>query len=416
VAQATAVPSPSATPAPPTATPTPSPTPTPTVPTFLETFDGDPAQPLPFVDPRWNVAIHTRDRQSWYTLDGIDADHGPDCAPPPATHFVDTFEDTVYRCRNHMMTAMVDHGYGAATLTPNHGLDFSAQRGVVRFDLSTARNNGYDWIEVWLTPAQDVLAHPAILGQIQGVPRNGVVINMIPGGINRFTVSVVRDYEIEQLVGDEWTRYETLLTPSARERSTFELRLSRTSASFGLIDYNDAGDDFYWVSDAPIDPPLDWSQAVVQFGHHSFSPENPCGNDGTCGPQTWHWDNIAIAPALPFTILNASQRYAEADPTAFTFAEAAPERAFLRFSAVGERMRVSYDNGASWSLAAAQPNDELAVGSFITYFAPVPRGTTSVLVDGDAWWAGPWHVRDVSIWGMSGFGRIDFPTITFDAH
>ena len=90
------------------------------------------------------------------------------------------------------------------------------------------------------------------------------------------------------------------------QRDTFELDISKNHIRFGMPQYN-----FWWV-DADI-PTLDWSQGVVQLGHHSYNPEKDCNYDGTCGPNTWHWDNVSITPAVPFTILRADQRYLNGD-------------------------------------------------------------------------------------------------------
>ena len=46
---------------------------------------------------------------------------------------------------------------------------------------------------------------------------------------------------------------------------------------------------------------LGWTQGVVQFGHHSYTPFKDCeSHPFICEPDTWHWDNISINPAKPF--------------------------------------------------------------------------------------------------------------------
>lgn len=123
--------------------------------TFIETFDEDPNTPSIF-SPAWNVALFTRDRNTWVNVDpGNIADHGIDCSPPPAFHAVELLEESVYTCKNHLMTAINDDGFGVVTLTPNHMLDLSSDKATVSFDLSTARSGGYDWIEIMLTPYED---------------------------------------------------------------------------------------------------------------------------------------------------------------------------------------------------------------------------------------------------------------------
>ena len=93
---------------------------------FLETFDGDPSTPIPFSSPNWDVTIHSRDE--WFELDAMDAAHGPNCEPPPATHRISAYEDAVFTCKNHVMTSIYAPGYGAIYLTPNELVDFSEER------------------------------------------------------------------------------------------------------------------------------------------------------------------------------------------------------------------------------------------------------------------------------------------------
>ena len=64
-----------------------------------------------------------------------------------------------------------------------------------------------------------------------------------------------------------------------------------------------------WV-DADI-APLNWSQGVVQLNQRTYNPNKACDFDGTCGPNTWHWDNVSVSPAAPFTILRASRRFVD---------------------------------------------------------------------------------------------------------
>src|SRR5207302_8424505 len=84
-------------------------------------------------------------------------------------------------------------------------------------------------------------------------------------------------------------------------RTTFELHLSRTHLKFGMPAYN-----LWWMDGDIAD--LGWSSGVVQLGHHSYNPDKACDFNGTCGPNTWHWDNVSISAAVPFTILRATPR------------------------------------------------------------------------------------------------------------
>src|SRR2546427_690510 len=53
---------------------------------FVEGFAGAPPAPAPYRPTGWDLAVHSRDIPTWYTLEAMDAHHGPDCGAPPATH------------------------------------------------------------------------------------------------------------------------------------------------------------------------------------------------------------------------------------------------------------------------------------------------------------------------------------------
>ena len=133
-----------------------------------------------------------------------------------------------------------------------------------------------------------------------GEPRRTVHVRMGSFNGNKLLRQVFRDTQVQELTGQWWLGLESFLTPSAVRRDPFELRISRTSLKFGMPTYNQ-----WWLDEKIAD--LGWDKAVVQFGHHSYTPEKECNN---CGPNTWHWDNISIDPSVPFTIISADQRWA----------------------------------------------------------------------------------------------------------
>ncbi len=379
----------------PTAEPTAEPVPEPSVTpgSFLETFDGNPSAPLPFVSPRWDVTVHSRDVGTWDEIEPMDADHGPDCSPPPATHRITAHEDTVFICRNHMMTAINASGYGLIYLTPNHLVDFSQGEAVIRFDMSTLRKTDRDWIDLWITPPEDHLQLPLIdwMPDLSGEPRNAVLISMnMSRDSGAFEASVVRDFERDKLPSKWWEGYDNFLEPAAMRRDTFELRLSRDHIKFGMPDY-----DFWWV-DEPIED-LGWDRGTVQFGHHSYTPTKDCAG---CGPTTWHWDNISIAPAIPFTMQRADQRTATREAPTVTFAQPAIEGAQLRFAGIGPDLAVSFDGGQSWQPARRQPQESNNDDTFSSYMMPIPAGTTAVQFRGEEWYAADWRVQSISWWQM----------------
>ena len=340
---------------------------------YVFTFDGSPPAPLAYrPSMSFDTAVHVNDDR----FTPVNAGHGPACEAPPAMHLVQTFDDTVYQCKGHIMTALFAPGYGAIYLTPNQLLDFSAGEAVVQFDVSTQRTSDRDWIDLWVTPWADQLELPldAFLPDLNGNPRNAIHIRMDNfGSGSGFRAYVIRDFAVTELPITNDFGIEQVLTTSASIRTTFELRLSSTGLSFGMPATNS-----WWHVNTFA--PLSWTAGVVQFGHHSY---NPMKNGGTNIPDTWHWDNFSISPAVPFTIIESDRRRADASAPALTFAAPAPGGSNLRFDARGSNIQVSFDGGASWQAAGrqavAKPDQEEV---FKSYWMPMP----TVLVS--RWYAG----------------------------
>jgi hypothetical protein len=320
------------------------------------------------------------------------AGHGADCGAPPAMHQITAYEDAVFLCKDHVMTAINAGGYGLIYLTPNRMADFSRGEAVINFDVSTLRTSGRDWIDLWITPYQDNLELPlqSDLPDLQGEPKNAVHISM--SSFNSETVfmaSVVRNFAVQDVQRKAWSGYEKALTPDAKRRDKFELQITRTHIKFGMPAYN-----LWWI-DSDI-ANLGWDSGVVQLGHHTYTPTKDCTN---CGPNTWHWDNVVIDPARPFTIVRAQQRLVDqtSRPTV-TFGQAAPANAHLRFAAFGEAIELSFDGGATWQAAQKQAQKKDDPYHARSYWTPVPEGTTSVQVRAQAILNYGWHAQDFAIW------------------
>ncbi|MDT8307419.1 MAG: hypothetical protein RRC07_15920 [Anaerolineae bacterium] len=365
---------------------TPQPTPTPIF--FAESFDGEPARPAPYRPISWDVAIHNRDQEYWYSLEPVEAGHGANCeGPDEARHTVDDYENAVYHCRDHLMTSINSSGYGAIYLTPPYMVDFTGSEAIIRWDLSTLQTSKRDWWDIWLTPFDYNLVAPLQdwLPDLNGEPRQALQIQLAEGAV---IARLVEDHEARDLPLALSDGYQSFLEPSETRRDTFELRISRDHIRFGMPEY-----DKWWL-DTSVD--LDWTEAVVQFGHHSY---NPTKDGGT--PVTWHWDEIFIEPAKPFTILPADQRtVAPEEETTVSFPEPAPEGAYLRFAAAGEQFEVSFDGGP-WQPAELQVQERAVDGSFSTYWVPAPAGTRTVSFRGENWFGGDWHIRDVALWART---------------
>ena len=111
-------------------------------PSYASAFRGQPAAPAAWRPADWDVTVHSRDRETWAALEPMHAHHGSDCGAPPTTHAISGYDEAVFMCRDHVMTALNASGYGMVYLTPNQLLDFSRDAGGtarLRFDVSTQR-------------------------------------------------------------------------------------------------------------------------------------------------------------------------------------------------------------------------------------------------------------------------------------
>ena len=372
---------------------------------FLETFDGAPATPTPWRGGHWDVTVHSRDAYSaTATLDTMAAMHGSDCGAPPATHVASTFQDAVFQCRDHVMTAIKAEGYGVIYLTPDQLVDFSSGEAVVRFDVSTMRTSNRDFLDFWITPFDRnvQLAGDIGLVDLNGLPRDAVQVRMDQfNDATIFRGNVVRNFDMQQIGSNDWLSLQSILTPSATVRTTYELRISRTHMKFGIPSLN-----AWWVDDDFAD--LGWSSGVLQIGHHSYNPEkgDGCGpppGQPVCSADTWHWDNVSISPAVPFTLLHADRGAVDGTTRAqVTFDGAAPAGSHLRFTGIGNALAVSYDAGRSWETPLLQQFSQLeGAEHFRSYWTPIPAGTRSVQFRGANWWGGPWSVRNMSVWALA---------------
>src|SRR5207245_4173342 len=127
----------------------------------------------------------------------------------------------------------------------------------------------------------------------------------------------------------------------------------RSHVSFGMPEYGQR-----WTNADVSD--LGWARGIVQLGHHSYAPTKGTGSNAGGGPgmgsaNTWHWDSVSIAPAVPFDMLHADRRFVDATTApAATFTAPAPAAAHLRFMGIGTDLEVSVDGGATWQPAQLQ--------------------------------------------------------------
>lgn len=381
---------------------------------FSFSFTGDPAAPQPWTPTNWDVIVHSRDVRTFVQLEGMNAQHGADCAPYPAAHYNNTYSGAVFLCHNHVMTAINAGGYGEIVLSPDHMVDFANGTATIRFNLSTLRTSFRDWASIWITPFADNLVLPIDPGErvdLQGPPKQGIQIRMDQGaGGTIFRAAVINNFKATSLPFNPAKSLDKLVgSPSAVKRTTFELTISKTHLAFGspTLGYN-------WV-DTNISP-LPWSMGVVQLAHHSYNPIKHCTPTPTllCQPDTWHWSDFYISSAVPFTLLRAdlqtihpasTQLGVAATPTVATFPSPAPASAFLRFAAIGT-IDVSLDGGKTWQTAQRQQQLYSKVDHFSSFFTPVPAGTTKISFRGHNWGfsanpGNPWWIRDIAIWSAA---------------
>ena len=359
------------------------------------TFDGNPAAPLPvttgYTDAgdgaTWDFQVHSRDQGSWYSLPAINAGHGPDCSAPPATHANTSYEGSVFQCRDHVMTAINGSaGYAAIYMTPNRLVDFSSGEAVVSWDMSTQSLSSRDWVDIWITPWGDNLTMPLDVDfpDLQGPPKNAIHIAMgyFNGEPYFYLEGVYRDgAKIREI-----SNAETLpaSTQSAILRERFELRISQGHVKFSM-----PGRSMTWLDDSI--PTLNFTQGVVTWGHHSYTPEK----DNAGIPNTWHWDNMSISPAVPFTMIKALTRYVDGSGQRMDFASPAPANGYLRFSGI---CAISLDGVAVSPQVNTRANEH-----FQSYFLPIPAGTQSASIGfaPDGWYTGPCLAKDFSIWSLN---------------
>jgi hypothetical protein len=354
-----------------------------------------PNTPQPWTPADWDVIVHSRDKSTWAQPEEIQAEHGPDCGPPPATHPVTTYEDSVFLCKNHMMTAINAGGYGVIYFGPNRMVDFSSGMSSIRYRVSTQRTSIRDWHDIWITPFDDNLVLPLYrFPDLQGPPRNAVHIQLNQD--NTFVGNVFRNFVSTDLPKRDGTPYNAVLGPSATLRTMFELDISRTHIRFGMPELK------LWWFDMDV-PDLGFSQGIVQLGHHSYNPTK--AENGR--PGTWHWSEFSISSAVPFTMLRGDlQAINSGTRDEVCFGGGAPSASHLRFAGIGT-IKVSFDGGRTF--VAAEPAAQIGPhgeGSpqaelFASYWTPIPQGTSGVVFRGADWWGGQWFVRDPAIWSQA---------------
>lgn len=377
---------------------------------FFETFDGDPAAPESWTDENWDLTIHQRDQDKLYVMAAMPADHGPNCEAPPATHTITAFEDNLYICKNHMMTANYgvsdNGGYGLIYFAPNRLIDTTGDF-FIKFDMSTYRvNPARNWVDVWIVPFDQnlQLAIHDFDPDLQGAPLEGVQIRLRQE--NYFSITIHENGNETNIAFDNFNQYHDVLEMSKKNRSTFYIGVANGHLKVGLPEYN------LWWHDQPapeIFSRTAWREAVVQFGHHSYTPDKFCELSffpfvcAQHGADTFHWDNMMLYPTKQFDLVQGTPRLITTSTAVKTFTpnKPAPAGSYLRFAGIGENLQVSFDSGLTWQNPNEQAHSKTKQNNhFRSYWHPVPEGTTQVIFKGENWFGGQleWAARDISFW------------------
>lgn len=329
----------------------------------------------------------------------MDAGHGADCSPPPASHHVVTLADSVFLCKGHMMTAINGGGdafvsYGAVYFTPAQLVDWSQNQASISWKVSTLRTASRDWWQVNLSSFDQNLVFPLYnkLPAYQGEPDTGIQVqvdNGVCGTILR--VQTITGGELNTINTDS-PCVEDQVPASAQIRSQFRVDVSANHMKVYM-----PGTKAVWY-DGPINLPF--NKAVVQFSHHSYDPQKGDNlQPGPPAPNTFHWSDVSISPTTPFGMLRPQQPTSLHDgrnPT-LSLPQPAPQNAFLRFAGLGN-FQVSFDGGKSFQPARLQGTDRTAE-HFASYWTPIPAGTTQVAIRGQNNSSGlSWWIEDVSVW------------------
>ena len=407
---------------------------------FYETFDGDPSSPLSLTNnlDGWFTSPIVQGPRGWDNeLTPMNAQHGTDCAPPPAMRpITGSLFDSNFQCANHMMTAMNPKSAGTANsmtnLQPDHMLDLSNGEGKVAIDVSTKSPTPGSWWEIWLTPKDDWIQHPSDHWlHMSGVPKRAVKIS-----INDFysdkklQVEGYDNYNIsDNAFGDDENWQGTSITDKVslddKSRDTYEVQINGDKIDIYITDRNTETRDF--VRSVPMPANFLGNEVVVQFADANYEPDLNgkvgCSGASDCPvrePATWHWDNAEIDPAIPYDIVKADQYVINGGysggnnlPQKLTFDAPAPAGSDLVFvgQAVNNNFDVSFDGGVTWidPVAVRGPNDPPGTGiaggayDLLSYRVPAPEGATEVWLAGQG---STWSTNYADGWGAMSFAFV----------
>lgn len=387
-----------------------------------ETFDSDAATPINYRPPGWDVSVVAHSDES---IDGMMAEHSAECGPPDEAwvrgtaprpeshHFINRVDQTVFNCKDHLMTA-TSAGYSAIYITPPALLDFRNGPATVKWSMSTQRTASRDWVDFVLmpfSPEREDLPPPMALNFDDAhVPEAALWIelqgsNVLMGRVlNRMPASQCgHGSYVRQPSGmtdcrmsfDGYHTWDMVLqtyglAASAVRRDEFIMEVSQTHLKVGFRPAKTTGPYFYWVN-ADIPGGLTFDEALIQFNQRAYNPLKPCadglgtnahagepgaqdGWEGNCRANTWHWDDVSISPATPFTIYAGPRKVGRTSTVVFP--AAAPPTSFIK--AAGDwGAEYSVDGGRTYQ-RLPEVGDRLGPENGISYWGAVPEGVDTV--------------------------------------
>jgi hypothetical protein len=335
----------------------------------------------------------------------MDAQHGADCAPFPASHRIPygtNIDQNFFVCHDHLMTALnARDDQGVAAITPNALVDFSSGASI-QMPISTLRTSGRDWLEFWITPfaeQQAIPQTPFTGDEFQGPPKDAILLQMgNPAGDTAIIVFVCKNFHCDQVGANSRTFAEALaahgLKPDASRRDTYQIDIRQSHITFSFPQYGET------LLDMNI-PALPFTQGLFQLIQRSYHPQltDICATNDvapTCTPNTWHIGGISIDHAIPFTLLKGDERVVGANSPVDTFPSPAPQNTMLRFIGLGD-VQVSFDDGKTYQKPQKSVEDPAQSGRvehYENYFTPVPTGVRRVMFKGTNTYFGPWEARN----------------------
>ncbi len=383
-------------------------------------FVGTPTSPEPFTQhpdyQNFDVQVHSRDQYTWCDdcLESMQADHGTDCGANAdnslfPTHEVHSYADTVFICKNHLMTALLTSGYGMIYLTPNKILDWSHGTAQFSFEVSTHMGSARDWWDLWLQEYDGNNAVPlehsfpdegAFLGYPPVTP--GKHYLHIQCGDTDCAVQNDQEADTGIAFGTHWK------ADSKATRDRYVLTIDSQKYSFCKVTGEPDGQPVCWATNTPHHLG-NVTQAIVQIGQHSYNPMKECTPyTDKCAPGIWHWSNIGNGvgdgPFIPFTIIHSTPRAITGTGGTVHFTSPAPANSFLRFAAMAQ---VTV-NGQHVNPVVDRPVDS----GFNGFWVPIPQGTQDVTIglspDPGSWYncqgSFPCQAQDFAIWSTTASG------------